>query len=266
MKKYTHKNTDNVATSIGYTNYYMTNPLKETVHKSLVENSNDWELFTPTVEVGKVYKSNNKNSKTLLLVKEVKFLNDNNVEIVKGNGFNHSGKWFSFFEDVVTCSTCLIEATEYEWFERLEEEAIKRGLVKGVKFNSAWSFNSFEIDGFKLIKLNLMSEKGCLMDSETGKWATPIIEKKPILITKDGVDCFENDVVYGVALQASGNDRLIKKKLPFNFRDITNRFWFKDENKAKEYIELNEKKYSLNDVMKVGGFTYHIEKLKKLNK
>jgi hypothetical protein len=73
----------------------------------------------------------------------------------------------------------------------------------------------------------------------------------PILTTHDGIEFYKGDEVYGVAIQASGNDMLIKEKLTFDFRDRSNRIWFYSKEKAQEYIDWNKPKYSLKDIENV---------------
>lgn len=292
MKKYKHKQTGWLTDGLDLTGlrYNVIKPDCKTkyynqIPKEIIENSSDWELIAPTIEVDKVYKA--KDSKTLILIKEI--YSENNVHAIGFNGFNNwsIGKYYS--------NIGFIEATKEEWFERLKEEAVKRGLINGVEFNGAWGVNDKTINGYKKSRKFHLLTNDCdfLMDSDTGKWATVIEdykhcrqnsfeaiervtgfiplesdideiqdaifkdmelakleEKNPILTTYDGVDLFEHDECWGVAIQASGNDVLLKDKVPFDScrSQRNNRIWFSTKEKAEEYIEWNEKRYSLNDV------------------
>ncbi len=155
------------------------------IPSEIFENSNDWELIN-TIEVGKVYKDTDTNF--LILIKEL--LNKNQSNAI---GFDKSGKW----HELSSFGTHdLIETTKEEWFKRLKEEAVKQGLVKGVKFKSAYKDIEFVINFFSLNGYDLFGNKGCLMDSDTGKWATVIEDKKPnYLIT--AFNCIEQIVKIG---------------------------------------------------------------------
>lgn len=167
MKQYKHKILDYLATETNSKeNYKVSHPRHFTIPKWIIENSNDWELI-PSIEVGKVYQSIK--SLVIILIKEVVDEHD-----VKAIGFDGFGNWCAGYFG----TTNLIETTKEDWFERCKEEAIKRGLVKGVKINSALSNRvgtivNYYLDGdYSLNGIQL-----CLMDSDTGKWATVIEEK-----------------------------------------------------------------------------------------
>lgn len=198
MKKYKHKQTGDMASYNG--SKYIVDSIGLYVPDRYIENSNDWVLI-PSIEVGKIYKS----SKTpvIVLIKE-------EVDSVdaKCMGFDGFGNWckLSYFS-----IEHLVEATKEEWFERLKEEAIKRGLVEGARFNGDCIVNDYMMFNFSLVDV----KRGYLMNAATGKWATPIEENK--LTTHDGFDLFEGDEL-----------------------------WAKE--KAQEYIDLHQKKYSLADL------------------
>lgn len=69
------------------------------------------------------------------------------------------------------------------------------------------------------------------------------IKKEPIFVTEDDVEIFEGDFVYYVL----SNLNLRNYKPTRDDRDLNNHY-FSTEEKAREYIELNEKRYSINDI------------------
>lgn len=171
MKKFRHTTQkDWTATQCSIKKYYLIKPFNDVVCKELIENSQDWELI-PNVEVGKVYKDGNK---WLILVKEL--INSDKCRAI---GFGTNGKWFELTEFDLNGRE--LEATKDEWFERCAEEAIKRGLVDGSKFNCAKGRFDAKVNSYRINnKLSLIDGySGILMNSDTGEWATLIEEKKP---------------------------------------------------------------------------------------
>lgn len=235
MKKYKHKQTGDIAFYNG--NNYEVEALGLYVPDRFIENSNDWELIT-NIEVGKVYKKDG----LLILVKE----KDDNSEKLSAIGFNFDNKW-NELREFRLCFDTLTEATNEEQFERLKEEAIKRGLVEGVKFEPSFGYGTRKLENYLLDDedLSLISkDHDFLMDANTGKWATPIEEKKPILTTHDGVELFEGNMIFYVTKQFEIHSN------PCNKFDGTNNNYvcFSTKEKAQEYIDLHQKKYSLADL------------------
>lgn len=274
MRKFKHKTTRFIAELNSTEEFYVVCNLDEIIAfqlpKEFVENSNDWEeIFDkPNLEVGKIYKSEINKYKTMLLILSKN--DDNTIDVI---GFDVNGDWcertsINFYKG--------IEATKEEWFERLKEEAIRQGLVIGVKFKSAFNNLPYSLNNYILgTDLSLTTVDATLMDSITGKWATPIEEKKPILTTHDGVELFEDNNVYGASL--TDNEMPIRLcKLPFaKFHNYKNRVWFSTKEAAEEYIKWNKPLYSLNDVQTVIRTKTHtiaincneiMKELKKLNK
>ena len=70
-----------------------------------------------------------------------------------------------------------------------------------------------------------------------------IVHIDPILVTEDGVEIFQGDFVYYVLSNLS----LRNYKPTRDDRDLNNHY-FSTEEKAREYIKLNEKRYSINDL------------------
>ena len=98
-----------------------------------------------------------------------------------GFGFDYFGNWCE--EDGIPFSGNLVEATPEEWIKRLEEEAKKRGFVKGVIVNGK------EIEGtfFNIFEDELCSyQKGSKEDSviimKDGKWAEIIEEPQRMTV------------------------------------------------------------------------------------
>jgi len=171
MKQYKHKVLGYIATETNSKeNYKVSHPRHFTIPKWIVENSNDWELIT-NIEVGKLYKKDG----LLILVKE----KDDNSEKLSAIGFNFDNKW-NELREFRLCFDTLTEATKDEWFERCKEEAIKKGLVKGVNFEPAFGYGTRNLENYFLDDedLSLISkDHDFLMDANTGKWATVIEEK-----------------------------------------------------------------------------------------
>lgn len=113
-----------------------------------------------------------------------------------GFGFDYFGNWCE--EDGIPFGGNLTKATPEEWFKRLEEEAKKRGFVKGVRFNSPnamydFSFNqqiieeNFEWDSEKRsLKCKTDKNYGGGNVMKDGKWAE-IIEESQYQIGTIGI-------------------------------------------------------------------------------
>lgn len=102
---------------------------------------------------------------------------------------------------------------------------------------------------------------------EQGNDWEEVIEKKPLFVTEDGVEVFEEDEVYGVDYIFNYFCFVI-----INENAKENNKIFSTKKLAKEYIDLHKPKYSLKDVDEAFG-RYEvrakgriIEKLKNLNK
>lgn len=145
------------------------------------------EAKKPQFEVGKVYKDD----LAMFYCTRIKYGKP------YGFGFDYSGSW----EEEVCCywfTPNITEATPEEWFKRLEEEAKKRGFVKGVRFNSPnalfdFSFNQQIIEeNFKWYSggrtlgcsTDKNPERGNIMQG--GKWAE-IIEEPQYKIGTIGI-------------------------------------------------------------------------------
>lgn len=261
-EKYKHKITGYIAaeTQSGK-NYKVSVPQHFTIPKWIVEDSRDWELINQTNEVGKFYK--HPRTPLLILIKEL--TDDNCVYAV---GFGGDGEWY---EKTSFGTDGLIEATKEEWLERLKEEAIKRGLIKDVRFKNSFSHHVHELNDYILFDNCLTNSQGAmLMESDTGKWATVVEDKRFTLTTHDGVELFEGDTFYfvdyywGVSKSGALNEC---------FTRIESYKEFSTKEKAEEYVEWNKPKYSLKNIMNVfskdgataSAFNSVINELKKLN-
>lgn len=72
---------------------------------------------------------------------------------------------------------------------------------------------------------------------------------KDIFITSDSVVCSNGDKVYGISLQASGNDKWREQVLPFKGMPIgQNRVWFSTKEKANEYLIENSSIFSIKEL------------------
>ena len=91
------------------------------------------------------------------------------------------------------------------------------------------------------IKLQIDNElfKRTVVESENNK---------TIVTTKDGFNCTDGDIIYGIALQASGIDQWREVKLPFKTTMNEARVWFKSKEKANEYLIENKKVFSITDI------------------
>lgn len=183
MKKYKHKQTGQIALLDGKVYKIKSDECVFAIPTCIIENSNDWELI-PNIEVGKVYKDYN--TFFMVLVKEVTI-----NKCVRGIGFDTLGNWFELTTFIFDGNE--VEATKEEWFERLKEEAFKRGLVKGVKFESPYKNRVSFISQYYLENDLCLFSNGVLMDSNTGKWATVIEESK---VNSNGILKVGNSSVY----------------------------------------------------------------------
>jgi len=260
-KKYKHKQTGDIASYDG--NKYEVKSIGLYIPDRYIENSNDWELI-PSIEVGKVYKAIY--GKSMFLVKEILGYNKFNAI-----GF---GQW-NWYELSTFYSIDITEATKEEWFERLKEEAIKRGLVKGARIELNNVIYYEKLNEVFLDKDYSFCGNGfyTIMDAKTGKWATVIedkkpiklepirkhnesieahvinissnhVVKKPILTTYDGVELFEGDKYWYVLTSLYIYDSIVIKCDIFS----SNAIRFSTKEKAQEYVNLHQKKYSLNDI------------------
>jgi hypothetical protein len=92
-------------------------------------------------------------------------------------------------------------------------------------------------------KLHLLTNSyDFLMNSDTGKWATVIEEKKPTFISADGAEMFEGDLYY--VPQINNKNELLGTYLQFTTNSVTrpSDTKFSTEALAKKYIEENTPK------------------------
>lgn len=103
-------------------------------------------------------------------------------------------------------------------------------------------------------------------EKEANQYILEHKEKIVLLKTEDGEECFEEDTVYGIAIQASGNNIWYSTKLPFQKGLCrNNRVWFKDKVKAYDYIVNNYACISIADLKKIGMFDFSIPFFKKIS-
>lgn len=131
------------------------------------------EADKPQFEVGKVYKGN-----CIFYCTK-----GGDCETLEAFGFNYKGYWEESINLVGSDFSDFTEATPEEWLKRLEEEAKKRGFMKGVRFNSPnatydFSFNqqiieeNFEWDSKKMsLKCKTDKNYGGGNVMRNGKWA-----------------------------------------------------------------------------------------------
>lgn len=74
------------------------------------------------------------------------------------------------------------------------------------------------------------------------------VDNKFRVKTADGIDCTDGDKIYGIAIQASGVDQWREQVLPFTSPIGESRVWFKDKEKAAEYLIRNKRCFSLTDI------------------
>jgi hypothetical protein len=100
-------------------------------------------------------------------------------------------------------------------------------------------------------------------------------ERKPILVTEDGVGLFDNDEYYfldTIAEHSYGKFTYIKESILAGCSpmEVEGRFRFSTEKAAQEYIKWNKPMYSLNDVSRSGASAESkvgvIEELEKLGR
>lgn len=143
-----------------------------------------------------------------------------------------------------------------EWFEEVFDNSITLTERQAQIFYSLERFvDSFIVNKEKgSISINRNKEYEIIKEIEgflTEKIDHPVareVDNKFHVITADGFYCTDGDKIYGIAIQASGVDQWREQVLPFKTPINESRVWFKDKEKANEYLIANKKCFSLTDI------------------
>lgn len=128
-----------------------------------------------------------------------------------------------------------------EWFEEIFEPTEKQikiqELLENVidKFEVNKEKGSIKIKQIYLDHFSKNVESLFNEDHLKGEVKTTP-EAKFRVKTEDGFDCTDGDRIYGIAIQASGVDQWREEILPFKTPISENRVWFKNKEKANEYL------------------------------
>ena len=120
-----------------------------------------------------------------------------------------------------------------------------------------WEFNGLELKCTQYWKL--IEEKYCdcnipiftLNSTFCMKCLKDIEEKKPLFVTEDGIEMFDENAI----IIAVGKD-MDKLKVKAKVHDVMNCVFFKHEANADEYILRNKKVFSYEDFMRWGNVPY----------
>lgn len=147
-------------------------------------------------------------------------------------------------------------------------ESVKNGayLIHSVKrlsdgeiFTIGDETNSGIIESFKQFENRIIVNFDCtnlpnlpMYLDASGKLLTKV--KKPLFTTEDGVDIFESDKFWFVNNIKNGLyllNEAVAKQNHYNSKSTEGIFDFSTKEKAEEYILMNKKSLSINDILKV---------------
>ena len=144
-----------------------------------------------------------------------------------------------------------------EWFKEVFDSGITLTERQAQIFYSLERFvDSFIVNKEKgSISINRNKEyeiikeiEGLLTETTDHSTKKEVDQTKFTVHTADGFYCTDGDKIYGIAIQASGVDQWREQVLPFKTPINESRVWFKDKEKANEYLIANKKCFSLTDI------------------
>lgn len=164
-----------------------------------------------------------------------------------------------------------------EWFEEVKEEVVelteRQEKIQSIldSFVDSFSVNkekgTISINRNKMVQIIKEIEETDKPQSDEAKARRVIVaglksnhaadfdtsnqsdQIKFTVHTEDGFKCTDGDIIYGIAIQASGIDQWREQKLPFKTPIGESRVWFKDKEKANQYLIINKKCLSFSDIM-----------------
>lgn len=235
MKKYKHKLTGNIAVETNSeNNYKVSEPRHFTIPKWVIENSSDWEEV-----VEKKYE-----------IIEIHYLNENENTIIK---YANGKAIYRNDNEKVDSTLTLTQFGETDWKKYITITSIKRlsdgevFIIKDIVTMFDWNAKDCFIEKFVE---HTNGKIGIVIKQQdttsvyfNGLDTLQKVKRKPLFKTEDGVNIYENNIVYSVNKSFDLN-RNVAGITVFNNCKV-----FSTKEAAKEYILMNKPCLSINEIL-----------------